>query len=534
MPSTLFFVLAAVGCVLLIACANAVNLLIARALSRSRELAIRGALGASRGRLLQHLLAETAVLTAGAALVGVAVAAGSIRLVTSYGATYIPRIDEIHLSPSALAWLGLLSVASGLVVGLIPAIHCSRLRLERALASGGRSGTDGPAARQLRRGLVATEFALATPLIVAAVLVMASLNGLSHVRVGIETDRLLTASVSLASSSYPRDTDRKAFWERTLRRLAALPGVEAAALADSRPPRDAGQSNNFDLEDHPTPPGQNQPISTWVGASPGFFKAVGLTLERGRLLDEHSLDDDVVVVDRAWADRFFPNQEVLGRRLKSGGCTSCSWTTVVGVVSTVKFVGLDRPDPGTVYFPFVDLPSTYIVLRTIEDPSTVTSNLRRAMQELDPTIALANIATGDELVSNALVAPRYLSVLVAMFALAALVLSIVGVYGVMAHFVDQHTREIGIRLALGGDPSTMRRMVVWQGLRLVVVGVVVGIAAAMLGGRLIATLLYGVSPTDVRTMIAVPAALAFAAGIACLVPARRAARLDPAEILRES
>ena len=177
---------------------------------------------------------------------------------------------------------------------------------------------------------------------------MASLNGLSHVRVGIETDRCSTASVSLASSSYPRDTDRKAFWERTLRRLAALPGVEAAALADSRPPRDAGQSNNFDLEDHPTPPGQNQPISTWVGASPGFFKAVGLTLERGRLLDEHSLDDDVVVVDRAWADRFFPNQEVLGRRLKSGGCTSCSWTTVVGVVSTVKFVGLDRPDPGTV------------------------------------------------------------------------------------------------------------------------------------------------------------------------------------------
>ena len=533
-PSTLFFVLAAVGCVLLIACANAVNLLIARALSRSRELAIRGALGASRGRLLQHLLAETAVLTAGAALVGLAVAAGSIRLVTSYGVTYIPRVDEIRLSPPALAWLGLLSLASGLVVGLIPAIHCSRLRLERALASGGRSGTDGPAARQLRRGLVATEFALATPLIVAAVLVMASLNGLSHVRVGIETDRLLTASVSLASSSYPRDTDRKAFWERTLRRLAALPGVEAAALADSRPPRDAGQNNNFDLEDHPTPPGRNQPISTWVGASPGFFKAVGLTLERGRLLDDHSLDDDVVVVDRAWADRFFPNQEVLGRRLKSGGCTSCSWTTVVGVVSTVKFVGLDRPDPGTVYFPFVDLPSTYIVLRTIEEPSTVTSNLRRAMHELDPTIALANIATGDELVSNALVAPRYLSVLVAMFALAALVLSIVGVYGVMAHFVDQHTREIGIRLALGGDPSTMRRMVVWQGLRLVVVGVVFGIGAAMLGGRLIATLLYGVSPTDVRTMIAVPAALAVAAGIACLVPARRAARLDPAEILRES
>jgi putative ABC transport system permease protein len=532
-PSTLLFVLAAVGCVLLIACANAVNLLIARALSRSRELAIRGALGASRGRLLQHLLAETTVLTTVAALVGVAVAAGSIRLVTTYGVTYIPRIDEVRLSPAVLGWLCVLGLASGLIVGLIPAIHCTRLRLERALASGGRSGTDGPAARQLRRGLVASEFALATPLIVAAVLVTASLNRLGNVPVGIETVHLLTASVSLPGSSYPRDSDRKAFWERTLRRVSAVPGVQAAALADSRPPRDAGQSNNFDLEDHPTPPGQNQPISTWVGASPGFFKVVGLTLERGRLLDEHSLEENVVVVDRAWADRFFPKEEVLGRRLKGGGCTTCPWTTVVGVVSTVKFVGLDRPDPGTVYFPFVDLPTTFVILKTAGDPAAVTPSLRRAIQELDPTIALANIATGDELVSEALVAPRYLSVLVAMFAVAALVLSVVGVYGVMTYFVDQHTREIGIRLALGGEPSAMRRMVVGQGLRLVVVGVAFGVAAALVGGRLITTLLYGVSPNDTRTMIAVPAALAAVAAIACLVPARRAARLDPAEILRD-
>jgi putative ABC transport system permease protein len=420
------------------------------------------------------------------------------------------------------------------VVGLIPAVHCSRLRLERALASGGRSGTDGRAARQLRRVLVSAEFALATPLIVAAVLVMASLSRLSNVPVGIDTEHLLTAGVSLPASRYPRDTDRRVFWERSLRRLEALPGVEAAAFSDGRPPRDAGQNNNFDLEDHPTPPGQNQPLSTWVGVSPGFFKAVGLTLERGRLLDEHSLQDDVVVVDRAWADRFFPNEEVLGRRMKSGGCTSCSWTTVVGVVKTVKFVGLDRPDPGTVYFPFVDLPSTYVVLRTVGDPSAVTPDLRRAMQELDPSLALANIATGDELMSDALVQPRYLSVLVGMFALAALVLSVVGVYGVMAYFVDQHTREIGIRLALGGEPSTMRRMVVSQGLRLVGVGVALGVGAAFLAGRLMTTLLYGVSPTDLRTMAAVPAALAVVAAVACLVPARRAARLDPAEILRES
>jgi putative ABC transport system permease protein len=531
--STLFVVLAAVGCVLLIACANTVNLLIARAVNRSRELAIRGALGASRGRLLQYLLVETGVLTAGAALVGLAIAAGSIALVTTYGVSYIPRLDEVRLSGPVLGWLCLLAAASGLLIGLVPAIHMSSVRLDRALTSGGRSTTDGPAARRLRRVLVAAEFALATPLIVAAVLVMTSFDRLSQVRVGIDMDHVLTAAVSLPSSRYARDTDRQAFWERALRRVTALPGVEAAALADSRPPDDAGNQNNFDLESYPTPAGQSQPTCPWVGASLGFFKAVGLTLERGRLLDEHSLQDDVIVVDHAWADRFFPNQEVIGRRLRGGGCTDCPWTTVVGVVSTVKFVGLDAPDQGTVYYPFVDLSHGYFVLRTPGDPAALTAGLRQAVRELDPNLALSNIATGGELIAGSLMAPRYLSVLVGMFALAALVLSIVGIYGVMAHFVEQHTRDMGIRLALGGEPSALRRMVVFQGLRLVVAGVVVGIGAAFVTGRLMTTLLFDVSPTDLRTMLIVPAALLTIAVIACVVPARRAARLDPAEILRE-
>ena len=532
--STLFLVLAAVGCLLLIACANAVNLLIARALHRGRELAIRGALGASRGRLLQYLLVETGVLAAGAALVGLAIAAGSIALVTTYGVDYVARLDEVRLSGAVLSWLAGLALLSGLIIGLVPAVHSSRLRLDRALSSGGRSATDGPAARRLRRALVAAEFALATPLIVAAALVMTSLDRLSRVPVGIDTGRVLTAAVSLPASRYPGDSDRQAFWERALRRLTALPGVEAAALADSRPPREAGDINNFDLEAHPTPAGQNQPVCPWVGASPGFFKAVGLPLERGRLLDEHSLQDDVIVVDRAWADRFFPREEVLGRRLKGGGCTSCPWTTIVGVVATVKFVGLDAPDQGTVYYPFVDLRDGYVVLRTRGDPSSLTADLRTAVRELDPNLALSNIATGDELVADSLASPRYLSVLIGMFALAAVVLSVVGIYGVMAHFVEQHTRDIGIRLALGGDPSAMRRMVVLQGLRFVVSGIALGTGASYLMAQLMRTLLFGVSSTTGPTMIAVPAALTAVAVVACLVPAHRAARLDPAAILRES
>ena len=250
------------------------------------------------------------------------------------------------------------------------------------------------------------------------------------------------------------------------------------------------------------------------------------------MLDSHSLEEDVIVVDRAWAERFFPGQEVLGRRLKSGGCTSCPWTTVVGVVGTVKWVGLEATETGTVYYPFVDLPNAFVVLRTAGDSKAVSSDLRRAIHDLDPGLALTNVATGDELVADALTTPRYLSVLVGMFALAALVLSIVGIYGVMAHFVQQHTRDIGIRLALGGEPSAVRGMVVWQGLRLVAIGVVLGVGVAIVGARFLATILFGVSWTDASTMLAVPAALLLTAAIACLIPGRRAARLDPAEILR--
>jgi putative ABC transport system permease protein len=530
----LLFLLGAVVLVLLIACANAVNLLIARGLHRSRELAIRGALGASRGRLLQHVLVEAAMLSAGAALVGTGVAAGLLQLMTFYGANYIPRIDEIRLAGPALLWVGGLAIASAAMIGLVPALHGARIRADAVLRAGGRSATDGPATRNVRRVLVAAEFALATPLLVAAALTLISLDRLNRVPVGVDTERILTAGVALSGAAYARDTDRAAFWKRALERMEALPGVEAAALSDSRPPRESGQLNNFDLEDRPTPAGQNQPICPWIAASPELFRTVGLTLERGRLLDDRSLREDVIVVDRAWADRFFPGEEVLGRRLKGGGCSSCPWTTVVGVVGNVKWTGLEAPEAGTVYFPFVDFPNAFVMLRTSGDPVSLSLSLHQAVKELDPGLALSNVATGSELVSDALATPRYLSVLIATLALTALLLSIIGIYGVMSYFVQQHTRDIGIRLALGGEPARVRRMIVLQGLQLVLVGVAAGIGAALLANRLMGTVLFGVSPTDLRTMIGVPCGLMMVAVAACLVPARRAAAVDPAEILRES
>ncbi len=532
--STLFVALAAVACVLLIACANAVNLLVARALGRSRELAIRGALGASRVRLLQTIAAESGVLTIAAALIALAVAAGAIQLLRSYGASDIPRIDEVRLSGPVLGWLAILAASSGLVIGIVPAIHGSRLRIDQALAASGRSNSDAPAARRLRRVLVALEFALATPLIIAATLVLSSLDHLRHVPVGVDTSHLLTAAVQLTGPAYAKDTGRADFWTRSVERLAALPGVTSAALADSRPPDDAGQQNNFDLEDHPAPVGQNQPICTWVGVSPDFFKTVGLRLERGRLLDSHSLADDVIVVDRAWANRFFPGEDVIGRRLHSGGCTSCPWTTVVGVVDDVKWTGLEAEPDGTVYFPLEDLPSAYFVLRTAVDPASLSLALQQTVRALDPGLAISDIATGDDLVADSITKPTYLGTLIGMFALTALVLSVVGIYGVMAHFVQQHARDIGVRLALGGDPAAIRRLVLSRGLSLVLAGVGVGLGAALLTARLLRAVLFAVSPTDPATLAIVPVTLVAVAAAACWGPARRAAGLDPARILRDS
>lgn len=531
---TLLAVLAAVACVLLVACANAANLLIARSVQRSRELAIRGALGASRHRLLQLVLVEAGVLGAGAALLGLAVAGASVKMVTVYGANYIPRLGEVGLSGGALLWMAGLALVAGLLVGLVPAWYGTRLRVDAALRSDGRASTAGPAARRVRRALVAAEFALATPLLVAAVLVIASLDRLARVPVGVDTSRVLSASVSLPGARYADGDARAAFWARLLDAAAALPGVESAAMADSLPPQQSGNQNNFDLEDRPTPAGQNQPICTWVAASPAFFDTVGLTLEEGRPLDARSAEENLIVVDRAWANRFFPGERVVGRRLHEGGCTECPWTTVIGVVGNVRWHGLDAVEDGTVYWPFVSSANGFVVLRTPVDPGSLTEPLRRTVRDLDAGLALADVATGDELVDQALATPRYLSVVIGLFGAAALVLSIVGIYGVMASFVQQHTRDIGIRLALGGEPARVRRLVVLEGMRLVVAGVVIGLAGTLAAGRLLASLLFDVSPRDPATLVAVPAALAAVAIVACLVPAHRAARVDPAVVLRES
>lgn len=538
--------LSAVALVWLIACANASNLLIARVTSRRRELAVRAALGASRGRVMGHLLAESSLLAIAAAATGIALAWAGVRLLREFGGTYFPRTQEITLDGPVLWLLAALTAASVLLFGLVPAVHGTGGAVDESLRSVGRSATGSVAVRRLRRVLVGSQFAIATPLLVLAGLLLASLNELGRVDLGFDSHNLLTGSISLPMAQYPEPGRVAAFWDEVQRRVEALPGVSAVAFADGRPPNDVGNFNNFDLEDSPTPPGQSQPVTPWVSATPEYFRLLGLTLLEGRLFNEHDgrgPDLDVVVVDRAWAARFFPNGSAVGKRFRGGGCTTCPWITVVGVVSDVKYAGLDKPDQGSVYTPMagrgVSSPLEqatsrfrYLILRTGTDPVTVLPAVRQVVRELDPSLPFSNVATIDDLIARSLQRPRSLSLLVGGFAIVALILSIVGIYGVMAYYVQQHSKDISIRLALGGSSTDVLRLIVGQGMKVVASGLVFGLLTALVLARLMSSLLFGVGAADSMTFVAVSILLLAVAFVACFVPARRATALQPASVLR--
>lgn len=541
---TLWLVLGAVAFVLLIASTNAANLLVARLSRRRRELAVRGALGASRSRVVRLLLTESALLAAAAAAVGLALAAAGIEVLATAGSGYLPRVSEIGLTGPVVAFWAAVTLASGLLFGLVPALAGVAGRFEGALASGGRGSTDAPGPRRLRQALVATQLAVATPLLVGSALLLASLVQLQRVDPGFESENVLTAAVLLPEERYREPADVLAFWERARSRIEALPGVVGVALADGRPPRGVGNVNNFDLEDHPTPVGESEPTAPWVSVTPDYFELMGVPLLAGRTFDERDAASDspgVVIVDRAWARRYFPGQSPLGKRMHEGG--SPAWTTVVGVVGEVKYSGLDQPDRGTVYWPMAQRPLShpidrisarfgYFVVRTSVDATAVIEPLREVVRSLDPALPLEDVATTEELLVESLEVPRMLSALVAGFAAVALLLSLVGIYGVMSYFVEQHTREIGIRIALGGRPSAVRRLVVGEGMRVALLGVAIGLVVAVVLSRSLASLLFEVEATDARVFAAVAVAMLGAALVACLDPARRAAAVDPAVTLR--
>jgi len=536
--AVLVLALAAVGLVWLIACANAANLLIARVAGRRRELAVRAALGASRGRVIRYLLAESGVLAIGSAILGAAIAWVATGLLRDFASEFVPRTQELTLDGPVLWCLAGATAASGVMFGLIPALFGARGPVAESLRALGRSATGSVRVRRVRRVLVAGQFAVATPLLIVAGLLAASLNQLSHVDLGFERHNLVSAQLALPEAQYKEPDRVTMFWSELRRRVEGLPGVSGLAFADGRPPNEVLQVNNFDLEASPTRPGQSQPTSPWVAVTPEYFRVLALTLVRGRLLDERdALNGDtapVVVVDRAWANRFFSKGDAVGQRFREGGCTTCPWTTVVGVVSDVKYLGVDRrPDIGTVYWP-LEGPrrSRFLVLRTSMDPEAVLPAVRKVVRDLDPGVPFARVATIDDLVTRSLQIPRSLSLIVGMFAIVALVLSIVGIYSVMAHYVQQHSKDISIRLALGGSPRDVLQLVIGQGMKVVVGGVAIGLLTALALTRLISTLLFGIGAADGITFAAAALVMLAVAGVACFTPARRAIGVQPASVLR--
>jgi predicted permease len=533
---TLLIVLGAVAFVLLIASTNAANLLLARITHRNRELAVRAALGASRGRLLRHLLSESLLLAVGSALAGTALALAGVRLLTAVGVGYIPRTPEIGLDAPVFWFLAMITVASGLMFGLIPALQGARFRFRQVLSAGGRSATDAIGPRRLRHALVVAQFAIVAPLLIGAGLLLGSLARLQRVDPGIDTRNLLSFSAFLPAATYPDSSTVGPFWDEALSRIRALPGVQGATLGSARPPGDLPVTNNFNLEDKPTPPDQSQPDVPWVSIMPEYFETLGIPLLEGRTFDDQDRTGapPVAVVDQAWATRFFPEGGAVGRRFRSGGSTTDPWTTVVGVVGDVKYTGLESMDEGTIYV--TRLGGTYrfgyFLVRTAADPMSILPAVKNVMQDLGPTIPLADMATIDGLVGSSLDSQRYLTLLVSLFAVASLVLSVIGIYGVMANFVQRHTRDIGIRIALGGRPSMVVRAVVGRGVRLVGIGIAIGLVGALILTRSMRSLLFGVSPTDPLTFFGVPAVMLVVVLLACLVPAGRAAGVDPARTLR--
>jgi predicted permease len=537
--------LAAVGLVWLVACANASNLLVARVTSRRRELAVRAALGASRGRVVRYLLAESGLLATGAAALGAALAWVGVSLFRDFGAGTMPRTQEIALDGPVLWLLASLTAASVLLFGLVPALHGSGGPVAESLRSLSRSSTGGIAVERLRRLLVGSQFAIATPLLIVAGLLLSSLNELGRVDLGFDSRNLLTGLILLPEKQYPDSGPVTAFWDELQRRVEALPGVSGVAFSDGRPPNDVNNWNNFNLEESPTPPGQSEPVTPWVSVTGEYFRLFGLTLLEGRLLDDRdglTPAIEVIVVDRAWAKRFFPNESAVGKRLREGGCTTCPWTTVVGVVSDVKYAGLDKPDPGSVYWPMAGRGAQpveeatsrfrYLLVRTETDPLTVLPLVRQVVRELDASLPFSDVATIEELVERSLDRQRSLSWLVSSFAVVALLLSTIGIYGVMAYYVQQHSKDISIRTALGGSPADVLRLVVGQGMMVVTSGVVVGSLAALLLTRLMSSLLFGIGAADASTF-ALSAALMLAVALAaCSVPATRAVGVEPASVLR--
>jgi putative ABC transport system permease protein len=539
----------AVGLVLLISCVNIANLLLARASVRGREMALRQALGANRARLVRQLLTESLLLSLLGGITGLAILFGLKDFLLRFVPDNLPRLNEIYINWTVLFFALCASVFSGVIFGLAPACQAGRLALYQAFKQEGQGSAGSAQRARTRRGLVITEFALSLVLMIAAALLLRSFWDLLNVRIGFNTSNVMTVRTRMP---YPNDptVDKYAtasqeapFVRELIHRCASLPGVEEVALGDPAAiPLDTTQHELNILEGHfyLALEGQNgdQQKPMIVGrarVTPEYFHLLGLTLLRGRLFSELDTDTapQVAVVNEAFARTCWPNEDPLGKRFKSTKPGS-NWITVVGVIANARTESLAQADVPQLYLNLYQTGAKHlaILLRGHLNPAVIADGVRKQVQALDPTLPVFGAQTLTDTVSASLSQRRFSLEVIALFALTALLLASIGVYGVISYLVTERTREIGIRLALGAQKSNIVRVILQQGLQLAVAGAAIGIVCAVTVSHLMATLLYGVKPTDPLTFGGVAALFVSVALLACYLPARRAMKIDPMVALR--
>jgi putative ABC transport system permease protein len=532
-PALLVF-LCAVGFVLLVACANVANLLLARAAAREKEMAIRTALGAGRLRLARQLLTESVLLAGLGGAAGLLLAQWGVRLVAALDPVSFPRINEVSLDGRVLLFTLLISVLTGVLFGLAPVLQLPKLRLYEPLKEGGRSA-QGVARRGLRQFLIVAEVALALVLLIGAGLLANSFYRLMQVERGFDTTNVLTVNMPLPISKYPQPAQQIAFLQQALERVAQIPGVRAAGLTSTLPFR-GGPATDFEIEGRPLAPGEHEPIADIRIVDANYFRALAIPLRQGREFSERdtATAPRVMVINEEMARQYWPNENPLGRRVTMKDWGDPLTGEIVGIVGNVKADGLTSTVRPMIYWPYPQFPSVFnnLVLRTSGDPLAVVGVVKEQIRALDREQPLSNIQTMEALIAASVAPQRFNTLLLGIFATLALVLAAIGIYGVIAYTVAQRTHEIGVRMALGAGRSDVLRLVVGQGLKLVLGGVAVGLAASFGLTRLLSKLLFGVGATDPLTFVSVSLLLIAVALLACYLPARRAAQVDPLVALR--
>jgi putative ABC transport system permease protein len=526
----------AVGLVLLIACANIANLQLARAADRRKEIAIRSALGADSWRITRQALTESLALAFIGGMIGLLLALWALDLIVKFGPENIPRLSEVNLDPRALGFTLVVTLLTGVLFGLAPALQSARVSLTEALNESGRApGSGGREVARLRNMLVILETALAVVLLVGAGLLVNSFVRLLRTPPGFNPEGVIVARTTLPAARYPEAESGKEVYRRALERIAVLPGVQQVSVASYLPLATEWQIG-FRIEGG----GENEyytAYGSWV--SNDFFRAMGISLKRGRVFADGDRADTtpVVVINEAMARRFWPGQEAVGKRVRWGGWNPPQgWLTIAGVVADVKFSSLEAESPPTIYMPVFQIPrirrDAVFIARTTADPASLAAAMRHEIAAVDADLPVYDVRTMNRVIAESVAQRRFTMGLLAIFAFTALGLAALGLYGVLSYAVTQRTREIGIRMALGGRRLDALKLVVGQGMKMAMIGALAGLIASLALTRLMKGLLFGVSASDPLTFAAVALLLMMVALLACYMPARRATKVDPMVALR--